>query len=162
MPQLGYENYLYINTGTGDGTGEGGSETWTEIDLARDVTVNKEKDEIDATSRVTARTGWKAVENGLKQFSVEFESLVPAPDEDANTGFTALKTAFNDNTTVEVLLVEGPISTDSLAATFCVCNVFGGSEGEPLNEMKTISFNLKAIEAPIDGTTSSSAFVAGS
>lgn len=160
MPQVGFESALYINTGVGDGTGEAGTEVWTEIDLARDVTDNREKDEIDSTSRATARTGYKSVENGLKSFSIEFESLVPKPTETVNPAFAALKAAWAGNTTVEVLMVDGGTkATDDLNATFAVCNVFGGSRGEPLNDVTTIKYSVKAVEAPIEGTTESGAFV---
>lgn len=157
MPILGYENYLYINTGTTE------SPTWTEIDLARDVNIGKDKNEINADRRATARNGWGAVEDGLKNWSVDFDTLVPASDEDANAAFTALEAAYRANTSVEVLRTRGAaISVDGTYAEKVTCGVFGGAEGEPLNDMMTISFSLKAKAVPAFGTVSSSAFVEGS
>ena len=161
MPNLGFENFLYINTGVKDGTGENVTAVWTEIDLARDVTLAKEKTEVDATSRVTARSGWTATEDGLKKFSVEFDSLVPSPSEPVNAGFTELELAFDTNVDTEVLLVKGgPIDTDGLDAQFAVVGVFGGDDAQPLNDMQAISFNLINKGVPTKGTTLSGEYVA--
>lgn len=152
MPQVGYENYLYINTGTS------GSPIWTEVDLTRDVSKNRDKSEVDATSRSTARNGWKATEDGLKSMGVEFESLKPAPDE-TNAAFTALEEAFEDNGSVEALLAEGPIDSGSaVPAVKAVCGVFGGNESQPLEDMTTVSYTLKNKQTPVKGTVSGGVF----
>ncbi|MCK9492679.1 MAG: hypothetical protein M0Q24_11405 [Sulfurimonas sp.] len=157
MPNKGFENYLYINTNTTE------SPTWTEIDLAKDVTFNKDKGEIDGTSRKTARDGYSATEDGLKAWSAEFDSLIPSEDEDANAALAALDAAYRANTTVDVLRVRGgSVATDGCYAERVTCGVFGGSEGEPMNDMSTISYTLKNKAVPAVGTVSSSEFVAGS
>jgi len=160
MPNLGFENFLYINTGVEDGTGENASAVWTEIDLARDVTVTKDKTEVDGTSRVTARGGYTATEDGLKKLSVEFDTLVPAPGESANAAFDLLEARFETNTNVEVLLVRGgPIDTDSLIAQFMVAGVFGGDDAQPLNDMQAIAFALINKTVPTQGTTLSGDYI---
>ena len=158
MPNKGFENYLYVNTNTVE------SPTWIEIDLARDVNFNKEKTEIDGTSRKTARQGYTATEDGLKSWSCEFDTLIPSEDEDANAAFDELSDAFENNTTVDVLRVRGgSINTDGAYAERVTCGVFGGAEGEPLNDMATLSYTLKSgSTAPSIGTVSGGAFVAGS
>lgn len=153
----GFDNYLYVNTGT---TGE---PTWSEIDLAKDVTFNKEKNEIDATNRASARLGWEASEDGLKKWSANFDSHVPAEDEDANPAFDALDAAFMNNTSVEILRVRGGSKNDSgCYAEKVTCGVFGGNESEPVNDMATISYTVSAKAAPSIGTVSGGGFVEAS
>ncbi len=151
MPMVGFENVLVINTGSNL------SPTWTEVDMAKDVTVNKEKGEINATSRVTARAGWEATKEGLKKFSIEFDSLKPSPDE-TNAAFTALEAAFLANTTVDVCVADGAISGTSVPAVRVQCGVFGGTEGQPLNDMATVKYNLKANQVPVFGTFTGGSF----
>ena len=157
MPQTGFESALYVNTGIP------ATPVWTEIDLARDVTLNRAKDELDATARATARTGYKATENGLKEFSVEFESLVPKVSEGANAAFVTLETAWKDNTTVEILHTDGGVlSTDGLQAIKAVCNVFGGTRNEPNADVTSVDFSCKLAsetDAYLEGVTASGAFV---
>lgn len=161
MPNLGFENFLYINTGVKDGTGENVTAVWTEVDLARDVNQVNEKTEVDATSRVTARLGYTATEDGLKKFGVEFDTLVPAPGEPANPAFDELETSFLTNSNIEVLLVKGgPIDTDALDAKFAVCGVFGGDDAQPLNDMQAITYNLLNKAVPTQGTTLAGEYVA--
>lgn len=161
MPNLGFENFLYINTGVKDGTGENASAVWTEVDLARDVNQTNEKTEVDATSRVTARVGYTATEDGLKKFGVEFDTLVPAPSEPANAAFDELEDSFLGNVDTEVLLVKGgPIDTDGLDAKFATVGVFGGDDAQPLNDMQAITFNLLNKAVPTKGTTLSGEYVA--
>lgn len=157
MPNKGFENYLYVNTGTTE------SPVWTEIDLARDVNFGKDKGDIDGTSRKTAREGYSANEDGLKSWSAEFDSLIPSEDEDANAALAALDAAYRANTAVDVLRVRGgSVNTDGCYAERVSCGVFGGSEGEPMNDMATISYTLKNKAVPSVGTVSSGDFVAGS
>jgi hypothetical protein len=149
---VGFEKTLLVNTGTTE------TPTWTEIDLAKDVTVTKEKGEINATSRVTARQGWEATEEGLKKFSVDFDSLQPAPDEAVNPAYAALDAAFLANSTVDVCVADGAISGTAVPAIRVQCGVFGGTESEPLNDMVTVKFSLKAKSAPVYGTFTSGTF----
>ena len=157
MPQTGFESALYVNTGVP------ATPVWTEIDLARDVTLDRAKDELDATARATARTGFKATENGLKEFSIEFESLVPKVSEGANAAFDALQTAWKDNTSVEILWTDGGIlTTDGLSAIKAVTNVFGGTRNEPNTDVTTVNFSCKLAsetDAYLEGVTDSGSFI---
>lgn len=150
LPLEGFKNALYVNTGTY------AVPVWTEIDLARDVKFTKNKEQIDATSRQSARTGWKASIGGLKDWACEFESLIPAEGETPNAGFAALVAAYNANTTVDILRVRGGLVTDAGATHYAQrveCHVLGGDEGEPLNDVATLSVKLvNASTAPVEGT----------
>ena len=159
--EIGYESSLYVNTGTF------ASPTWTEIDLARDVTRNQAVNKIDVTTRATAREGYIANEYGLRELGWTFDMLVPAAGE-SSAAYSALNDAQNDRTNVDILHVEGGvISTDGLTATRAVCGVFGGEKGEPLQDASTRSFELSFIlnsdqTVPQFGTTSGGAFVPSS
>lgn len=158
MPLMGYENSLYVNTGVY------ATPVWEEVDLARDVTSGAPIDKIDVTSRRTARRGQKAQGYGLAEFTVSFESLVPAPGE-SSAAFDALRAAQRTRSPVDVLLIEGGgLETDGLEAVRAVCGVFGGERGEPLNEAATLSFELSFMlndeqDAPVFGATNAGAFV---
>jgi hypothetical protein len=166
--QMGYESGFYVNTNV-DGSGDYNfdSPTWTEIALAREVTKTDNIDKQDSTSRQTARLGYKASNYGLSEAGFSFESLVPSAGE-TDTAYQTLKDAQTNRKPVDVLHVEGGvISTDGLDATRMICGVYGGERKEPLEDNTTVSFELGFIQnsdqtAPQTGTTSSSAFVAGS
>lgn len=145
MPKKGFMNYLYINTS------EDETPVWTEIDLAKDVNVNKEKAELNANCRKYAREGFAVVEDGLKTVGYEFDSLVPAVGEAANAGFAALDAAYDNNTAVEVIRADGPKSTENITGERVMCGVFGGTRSEPLEDLATVSFTLKAKGVPKKG-----------
>ena len=159
--ELGHQSSLYINTGSYV------APTWTELDLSRDVTMMDSTDKIEATTRRTARNGYKANVPGLRELGWKFEMLVPAAGE-TSTAFDAIEAARKAGTSVDILHVEGGIiSVDDLDATRAVCGVFGGEKGEPINNVSTRSYELSfALNAdqdvPETGTTSGSAFVAAS
>jgi len=159
--EMGYDSALYINTGTYE------SPTWTEIDLARDVTALDAVDKVDVSTRRTARAGFKANDYGLAELGWKSDILVPGAG-DTNAAYTALEAARKARTPVDILHVEGGIVTvDSLPATRAVCGVFGGEKGEPLTAASTrsydLSFMLNSDQAvPLYGTTSGGAFVPAS
>lgn len=159
--EMGYNSSLYVNTGTYL------SPTWSELDLARDVTGMDSIDKVDVTTRRTARLGFKANDYGLKELGWKADMLVPAAGE-TNTAYDELETARKTRDTVDILHVEGGlISTDGLNATRAVCGVFGGEKGEPLNGASTRAYELSFMlnsdqDVPQYGTTSGGAFVPAS
>ena len=149
-PLLGRDCFLYVNTGVlaGDGTG-----TWTEADLATDVTKDESKDDIEVTNRQSARGGWKAFLQGLKQFKIDFDTHLPALGETANAANTALIDAFYSGAEVEVVIAEGNIVTGTdIPATFVTATVGGGSESQPLNDAVTKALSITNYGTPLRGT----------
>ena len=157
---LGRDQYLYVNTGVKDGTGENVDAVWTEIGLAADVTFNREKTEIDVTNRESARTGYTATAQGLKSFSVEYDTHKPALGETPNAGDQLISDAWLNNTVEEIIVAEGPASGTSVPCVFAEVNVGGGSESQPLNEAVTSNVSLTNVGAPVPGTLTSGAFTA--
>lgn len=128
--RIGIEAKLYRNTGSG------GSPTWSEITNAREVTLNLEAAEVDATRRGSG--GWREILSGLKDASIEFE-LVYDP-EDAH--FQAIKDAYFQNDTLEIAALDAPVAEngEGLRAVMSVINF---SRNEPLEEVLTVNVTLK-------------------
>lgn len=109
--KLGYECKLYRNAGTYS------AEDWQEITPVKDVTLNLEKGEVDATTR--ANGGWKASLGALKEGSVEFDIVWDVTDE----GFQALLDSYVNDTPVELAVMDGLIQSpgaQGLRATMTV------------------------------------------
>jgi hypothetical protein len=129
--QVGLSCELSYNTGTY------GVPVWVEIDLAKDVNINLEAAEADASSRSSA--GWREYIQSLKDASVEFEMM----NDSADTAFTAVKNAFINGTAIEVLVLDGPDATTGSQGLRMTAAVSGFSRSEPLEEAVTISVTLK-------------------
>lgn len=157
---LGRDQYLYVNTGVKDGTGTNVDAVWTEVGLAADVTYNREKTEIDVTNRETARTGYTATAQGLKSFSIEYDTHKAALGETPNAADQLLTDAWLNNTVEEVIISDGPASGTAVPCTFAEVNVGGGSESQPLNEAVTRNVTLTNVGAPSPGTLTSGLFTA--
>lgn len=159
--ELGFQSALYVNTGTW------AVPVWSEIDLARDVESLAEVAKIDATTRRTARNRYVANVPGLREQGWRVPTLIPAAGE-VNAAYDALKAAFDDGTSVDVLHVEGgTIDVDGLNAKRAVCGVFGGAKSEPLTDVSSRDFELSFTlnddqDVPQDGTTSGGEFVPSS
>ena len=132
--RLGLNAKLYRNTGTY------ASPTWNEIGNVKDVTLNLESAEADVTVR--ANNGWRATVPTLKDASIEFEMVWDTDDED----FEAVRDAYLNNTTLEVVALDGPVTGTGSSGSQglrAVCNVTGFSRSEPLEEALSVSVTLK-------------------
>ena len=132
--RLGLNAKLYRNTGSY------ASPTWNEIGNVKDVTLNLESAEADVTVR--ANNGWRATVPTLKDASVEFEMVWDTADED----FQAIRDAYLNNTTLEILALDGPVSgagSTGNQGLRAVCNVTGFSRSEPLEEALSVSVTVK-------------------
>jgi len=147
---MGKDTYLFVNTGTKAGNGTG---TWTEVDLAKDLTKDRTKAEIDVTNRESARAGYTAKAQGLKEFKVSFDSNKAALGVTPNAGSALVDAAFDSDASVEFVVAEGNINTGTaVPAMFAVGFVGGGNESQPLNEAVTVSYSLSNVGAPLTGT----------
>lgn len=127
----GLDAKLYRNTGTYE------TPVWAEISNAKDLTLNLEKGEADVTTR--ANDGWRATVGTLKDGSIEFEMVWDTED----AGFSALQSAYFDDTSVELAVMDGDIEeagSQGLRASFVVTNF---TRNEPLEEAMTVSVTLK-------------------
>lgn len=113
--------------------GTAGRTASSELSNVRDVTVTLEAGEADVTTR--ANDGWRATAPTLKECTVEFEMVWKTTD----AGFTAIKNAFLNNTTI-ALLVLSESGGEGMDGDFSITNF---SRNEPLEEAITVSVTAK-------------------
>jgi len=113
--------------------GKAGSTASSELSNVRDVTVTLEAGEADVTTR--ANDGWRATAPTLKECTVEFEMVWKTTD----AGFTAIKNAFLNNTTI-ALLVLSESGGEGMDGDFSITNF---SRNEALEEAITVSVTAK-------------------
>jgi hypothetical protein len=137
--KLGLDARLYRNTGTY------ASPVWNEVKNVRDVTLNLETGESDVSTR--GNGGWRANISTLKDASLEFEMMWDTADDD----FTALRTAFLTNGSIEFAVLDGGSAqsgSQGLRATMAIMNF---TRTEPLEEAIKVSVTAKptyATDAP--------------
>lgn len=129
--KLGLDAKLYRNSGSF------ATPVWNEIKNAKDVTLNLEAGEADASRRGSG--GWRETLRGLKDGSVEFELVYDSTDAE----FTALKDAFFNGTTVELAVMDGDIATTGTQGLRATMSVLNFSRNEPLEEALTVSVTVK-------------------
>lgn len=128
--RLGLEAKLYHNAADFSGTME-------EIKNVKDLTLNIEAGEADASTR--GNNGWKATLATLKDGSIEFEMVWDTSD----AAFTAIRTAFFNGTAIGFAILDGDITetgTQGLKAAMVITNF---SRNEPLEEAITVSVTAK-------------------
>lgn len=128
--KLGLEAKLYHNAVDFSGT-------FAEIKNVKDLTLNVEAGEADASTR--GNNGWRATLATLKDGSIEFEMIWDTTD----AAFTAIRTAFFDGTGVGFAIMDGDIAdtgSQGLKAAMVITNF---SRNEPLEEAITVSVTAK-------------------
>lgn len=128
--KLGLEAKLYYNAADFSGT-------FTEITNVKDLTLNVEAGEADASTR--GNNGWRATLATLKDGSIEFEMVWDTTD----AAFTTIRTAFFDGSAVGFAILDGDIAdtgSQGLKAPMVITNF---SRNEPLEEAITVSVTAK-------------------
>ena len=115
------------------GTAGGALGTLTEMSNVKDVTLSLESGEADVTTR--ANQGWRAKAATLKEGSVEFEMQW----DTADAGFTAIRTAYFNNTAIGLRILDGE-DGEGLEADFSITQF---SRKEPLEEAISVSVTAK-------------------
>ena len=133
--KIGLDCKLYYNTGGNEDPIVPGN--WTELDNAKDVTLNLEKGEADVTTRANA--GWRATAGTLKDGSIEFEMVWDTSD----AGFTAMKDAYFNGVSIGILALDGGVSVSGSQGLVADMEVINFSRNEPLEEAVTVSVTLK-------------------
>lgn len=133
--KLGLDAKLYRNGGDYD------TPTWNEMKNAKDVTLNLEAGEADASTRGNA--GWRATLTALKDASVEFEMVY----DNADPNFAAIKDAFFSGGTVDLAVMDGDIAANGTQGLRAVMSVINFSRNEPLEEALTVSVTVKPAPA---------------
>ena len=136
--KLGMDAVLYYSDTKLDGsTTTPSTATWNEQSNVKDLTLNLETGEADATTR--GNNGWRATLATLKEGSIEFEMVWDTQD----TAFTAIKDAWLNSTELAMAAMDGDIATSGnqgLVSNFTVTNF---SRNEPLEEAITVNVTVK-------------------
>lgn len=87
MPTVGKNYFIYVNTGTNETTGA----EWLLVGGQRGGTLSRKADSIDASHKGSG--GWKSTLQGLKEWSIDLDTLVMPNDE----GLQVINQAFLDD-----------------------------------------------------------------
>ncbi|HUU36424.1 MAG TPA: phage tail tube protein [Vicinamibacterales bacterium] len=130
--KLGDEMKLYYCA-----AGIGGSPTWAELAIVRDVKLNTSKGEADVTTRASG--GWKQTVGTLKDAGIEFEVVW----DTADAGFQAVMDAYFDDTLIGLAVTDGPIETPGTQVFKADCAILKFDRNEPLENAVTVSVTAK-------------------
>lgn len=133
--KLGMECKLYVDS-TPLSNGPSGA-SWSEVTLAKDVTVNLEASEADVTAR--GNSGWRATRAALRDASLEFE-LVWDPTD---TVVEDIRDAYLNGGEIALAAMDGDIATVGSEGFVANFYVTGFNRGEPLEEAVTVSVTAK-------------------
>lgn len=129
--KLGLDAKLYHNTGTF------GAPVWAEIEDAQDVSLTLEAGEAEVKRRASTWTEFLAA---LKEAAIEFE-MVSDPTNTAD--FQALRDAFLNRTAIELLILDGDVTTTGSEGLRMTSLITQFSRNEPLEEVLTFSVMAK-------------------
>lgn len=128
------------------------SPTWTLYTAVVDVTINRERTEIAASSRGSTFEKFLV---GLKKLGVDINAL----RDNADTTQIALETAYEAGSVIVMGFADGPIATSGTKYVKIECVVTKLMAGEPLEGVATIDITIKPAAGgtnnPTYGTTGS-------
>ena len=128
---LGNAAKLYLDATPLSSTPDSGS--WSEVDLAREVTINMDAARADVTRRGSGN--WKQSKAGLIDATLEFEVVYDPTD----TEFQALLDAFTSRGEIALAAMDGDIAvadTEGLAGNWEIVTF---NRSEPLDDAITVS-----------------------
>ena len=126
----GFDCVLEVNS-----TGVTGG-VWVPVLLARDVTVNLSRAEIDVSSR--GGDGWRERIGGLKDLSIEFDML----DATADPGYVIIRTAFLSGATIGVRAINDAAFGSGGEGPLTLAKIYNFTRGEPLENALTLNITL--------------------
>ena len=137
MAKLGKDCKFYWGSSLLSDTETPGTLSWQEIQNVRDVNLNLETGEADATSRKS--NGWRQTLTTFKDGSIEFELLW----EPGDAAFDALRAAWQGSSEIALMALDDDAQvsgSQGLASNFRVPNF---SRSEPLEGTVTASVTVK-------------------
>jgi predicted secreted protein len=117
--------------------GIGGTPTWTELPIVKDVKLNTSKGEADVTTRASG--GWKQVVGTLKDAAIEFEMVW----DTASDAFQAVKDAYFGGTLLGLAVMDGPIDEEGSEGLWADCAILKFDRNEPLENAVTVGVTAK-------------------
>lgn len=122
----------------------------TELTNVKDVSLSLETGEADITTR--ANSGWRGTAPTLKEATAEFEMVW----KDGDAGFTAIKNAFLNNTTVSMAFLTGAKAASNSEGPYGDWAITTFSRDESLEEAIKVSVTAKLstfVEWVINGAS---------
>ncbi|GEM_PF-1961095 len=127
----GQDCKLYWNANTHE------DPTWVEVNLVRELTLDLERNEHDATTRASG--DFEVVTAGLMKAPATFDMLWVT----SNPSFQALLAAFLNNTLIEMAVMDGPMTTPGRTGLLAQMRVLKFGEGQPKDGNVTASVIIK-------------------
>lgn len=128
---LGYEGKLYANEGTY------AVPDWTELTCVRDVALDTERSEHDATTRATG--GFEAASAGLVKAPLNVEVLYLPEDAE----YLLLWEAYRDRTKLDMLCLDRAYDAEDATGLRATFTVLKFSQPQPLDGLMICSLTLK-------------------
>jgi hypothetical protein len=131
--KLGLDGKAYRNTGTWE------APTWTEMEHIKDLSVNLEKGEWEASLR--SGNGVREYLATLRDYPVEF-GMKWDPQNDPDCDFL-LSVFLDEEEFIDVLILDGPVTTSGSQGPRFQANVFGFPINQPLEEGMMVDVSIK-------------------
>lgn len=119
------------------GSADAALSSLTELTNVKDVSLSLESGEADISTR--ANSGWRATAPTLKEATAEFEMVW----KDGDAGFTAVKNAFLNNTTLSMAFLTGAKAGSNSEGPYGNWSITTFSRNESLEEAIVVSVTAK-------------------
>lgn len=130
----GRYHFAYWNTGTY------GSPTWNQITGARDVSVSQTREVVEFDSR-------GHVVRTVAVTSLSIEVSIELLYERASGDIDALRTAFLNRANLDVLLLDGQVTTSGSKGLRFTGLITEFTQNEPLSDAVTVSITMRPSES---------------
>ena len=127
---IGIKAVLYINTGSF------GSPTWAACSLISEVTLSPKWEEGDASTR-----GSRLKQSVKTLMDIGITAKMRVDYADSN--FALFWAAANNDTVVNLLILDGSIGTTGAFGYWLDCQIFGNNEAQPINGVEYMDFDIK-------------------
>lgn len=142
-PKTGLNSKVYYNTAS---SSKYATPTWTVIDHVRDATPNQAWDYADASIRGTRV---KLYHPTAKEMTCQ----VTVRCDDVDAGYLALKAASEEGTALDMLVLDGPISTEGSRGFRAFLQVSESGQPQGAGDILYSTFDLKPGFGVIDDGT---------
>jgi hypothetical protein len=132
---IGADAKLYY--GAAPLAGEPSTGDWTELDIVKDVTLGRTFDEVDQTTRRSAKR--KEVDQGLEDNALEYTIAY----EPADPGYLALEAAYSGRLPIAMAVMGGDIETAGTKGLAGNWKIFKFEESQPLSGHVVVNISMK-------------------
>ena len=129
-PKMGMNAKLYRQTGTSWAV-----PTFTEISTIQNINLGLEKTKVDGSTRASR---WKWSKGALKDATLE----ITLPKDDGDAFYRALLRSLLRNTAVELLVMDGIITTAGSEGLRAEWECFGAPRTEEIEGIQMVTFSL--------------------